>query len=343
MLAWQLLTGATVFVLTGALYSLTIYMTSGRATSEWQPTIINFSLKGILSLPVYWLLFVKFAKVPIGKRLFIHLATAPAYVGCWLIAYHFVCRIFGYGYLQGNAIWWDVFIPLLLYLIQFGIIHAYDYYRRLELKLESEKELQHLVHQGELNALKAQIQPHFLFNTLNSISASLPAAAEHGREMIARLADTFRYSMRSIESDLIPLQEELNFIKDCLELESERFRDRLHYTIDVDTDLASLRIPPMLLHPLVENAVKHGIAGKVGGGEIRLHIYQTDGLVHFEVIDTGAGFRIPPDESLFARGIGLRNVRARLRGLYQVELTIQPHIPAGARIRFAIPKKALMV
>jgi LytS/YehU family sensor histidine kinase len=224
-----------------------------------------------------------------------------------------------------------------VYFIQFAIFHAYDYWHQTIRQQEKEKALLRLAHTAELHTLKAQIQPHFLFNTLNSISASVPSSQEHTRTLIAQLADVFRFAMNVTDKESIPLEKELQFIRNFLALEQQRFGDRLTVSYNVDETLAGYPVPPMLLQPLVENAIKHGIAGSVEGGHIALTIQRNAGQVHFEISDTGKGINGTPQEKLFGKGIGLDNTRQRLLRLYGSHLHISNGSPKGCLVQFSLP------
>lgn len=191
--------------------------------------------------------------------------------------------------------------------------------------------------QAELQALKAQIQPHFLFNALNRVNASLPADQEAAREMIARLADTFRYALDATRTDLVPLGNELSFLRDYLQIEQDRFAARLQVHIEAPLSLHHYRIPPMLLQPLVENAVKHGIGPCIEGGSVTIACSLRDGKLRLTVSDTGAGFDGPLHQILQSSGVGLRNTALRLEKLYNEPLLIARNATGGLQFMFDIP------
>ena len=195
-----------------------------------------------------------------------------------------------------------------LYWLLTGVVHAVHYARRYR-----ERDTQ-LV-QARLDALKAQLQPHFLFNTLNTISSLVhddPAAADR---MIARLSTLLRHSLDNTGTSEVPLREELGFVASYLEIEQTRFEDRLGVTWDVDPAALDARVPHLLLQPLVENAVRHGIAPRGAPGVVRISARRDDGLLRLEVRDDGVGFSTGPRDAA-RRGVGLPNTRARLVQLY---------------------------
>ncbi len=240
----------------------------------------------------------------------------------------------GMSRLTGTGEIWDWYIPLLFLLIQFGCFFAYRYFRENQRKLRLEGELRQAALKSELSAIKAQLNPHFLYNVFNTINASLPPENEKTRNMIAQLSDLFRYQLQASQSELVTLREELNFVKKYLDLEKARFDERLQIHIDVPEDLLDEMIPPMLLQPLVENSVKHGLSSLIDGGSITIKIKKDDGKLKFEISDTGIG--IKEKTSVFDKGIGLTNTRLRLQKMYNSRLELLDNEPRGLKIRFSL-------
>ena len=197
-----------------------------------------------------------------------------------------------------------------------------------------EGELRQAALKSELAAIKAQLNPHFLYNVFNTINASVPAENEKTRQMIAQLSDLFRYQLRATQQELVPLREELEFVKKYLDLEKSRFEDRLKITIDVPESLMKEKVPPMLLQPLVENSVKHGLASLIDGGEIHIAIRKNGEKLSFEISDTGVG--IKDKSQAFGKGLGLTNTRARLQKMYQANMELLDNSTNGLTIRFAL-------
>lgn len=319
-------------------YWLALYITSGYKSNIWRENIIDyFCLKLVLTLPLWWLYFIKWKKKSIGFKILMHAITCPLWIFCWFKSYRFIQDLRGSGYLTDDAIWWDVYIPGLVYCVQFAVFHVYDFYLQTQNQKEKEKLLMQTAYNSEVNALKAQIQPHFLFNTLNSISASVPKEMEHTRELIAKLADTFRYSLQASEQEFITLEEELNFTKITLELEQERLKKRLHIVYDIDESLLQTKVPPMLLQPITENAIKHGIAPLINGGTISISIKKINNKVNISISDTGVGVTAIIHDQIFTKGIGLRNTNLRLQKLYGESITVQKVQPTGLQFLFNIP------
>lgn len=334
---WQLLLFLAFYIFFAFQYWLALYFTTHRTFNPWKEIIIDYSLKLLLTIPVWWLHFVKWRNRPIKFRLAMHLITEPLWVAAWFYGYRLIQDFRGELYLKGTVSFWDVYIPSLIYIIQFGIFHLYDFYRQTKEQKQKEKDLMQAALNSEVNALKAQIQPHFLFNTLNSISASVPKEMEHTRELIAKLADTFRFSLKASNEEWITLEDELNFTRITLELEKERLKKRLDFAFDVDKNLLQTKIPPMLLQPITENAIKHGIAPKIEGGTITITVKKVDDKVHISITDTGIGYQDEEFEAIFSKGIGLRNTNQRLEKLFGEKILVTKNNHSGLRFSFNIP------
>ena len=190
-----------------------------------------------------------------------------------------------------------------------------------------------LLSEAELETLRAQINPHFLFNALNALYAVIPRGASHARETLVNLADIFRYALDG-KRQFVPLEEELRIVEAYLQIERLRLGDRLSTSIDLDDRARSLKVPALSIQPLVENAVKHGISAKPEGGEVRVRTAVADGRLSVEVADNGTGF--DPQEPR-ASGNGLTNVRRRLNLCYheQADFSIDSSA-AGTRVRFSV-------
>ena len=176
-----------------------------------------------------------------------------------------------------------------------------------------EQEALTLAREAEIKALKAQINPHFLFNSLNSIAALATADGVRAREMCIKLSDFLRSTLSLGEKSRISFRDELALAKAYLDVEQVRFGTRLRIELDTDGHCEGCVVPPLFLQPLVENAVKHGIAGLIDGGVIRLEAQCRDGWLHVKVTN-----QFDPDAPAPRRhGLGLQNVRGRLRALYE--------------------------
>jgi two-component system, LytTR family, sensor histidine kinase AlgZ len=178
-------------------------------------------------------------------------------------------------------------------------------------ELERERALK-LATEAQLASLESRIHPHFLFNTLNSISSLIPEDPARAERLVEQMAALLRFSLDANQSGLVPLASELKIVADYLDIERARFGDRLRYQIDVPADLNESRIPPLSLQTLVENSVKHAIATDRAGGEIRITCARADGLCRVEVSDPGPEFQLESAPS----GHGLDNLKDRLSALF---------------------------
>ncbi len=185
---------------------------------------------------------------------------------------------------------------------------------RLKLRtqeLERERALK-VATEARLAALEARLHPHFLFNTLNSISSLIPADPERAERLVERMAALLRFSLESHQSGLVDLTQEMQIVRDYLEIEQARLGDRLQYRLEAPEDLEGLQVPPLSVQTLVENSVKHAIAPNRQGGEILVRVGRENGHVRVEVADTGPGFAIETAPA----GHGLDNLRRRLEALF---------------------------
>jgi two-component sensor histidine kinase len=185
-----------------------------------------------------------------------------------------------------------------------------------ERQLLREQELAALASRAELRALRAQINPHFLFNALNAIAGWIRTEPEFADETVAQLAEVFRYTLQRSQIEWVQVREEMDFIRSYLAVERARFRDRLEIEIEVEPAVNSLQIPAMMIQPLVENAIKHGASQVTTKGQVKVTIYRDACVIHIEVTDNGPGF--PPAFILESAGSGhgLWNVSERLKGYY---------------------------
>ncbi len=186
-------------------------------------------------------------------------------------------------------------------------------------ELERERALK-LATEAQLASLESRIHPHFLFNTLNSISSLIPEDPERAERLVVQMAALLRFSLDANQAGLVPLAAELKVVADYLEIERARFGERLRYQIDVGPDLETARVPPLAVQTLVENSVKYAVAPNRAGGEIRIAGTRENGCVRVAVSDQGPGFAL---ESAPA-GHGLDNLKDRLAALFgdQAALTL---------------------
>jgi two-component system, LytTR family, sensor kinase len=199
-------------------------------------------------------------------------------------------------------------------------------------------EMRRLVTQAELRALQSQINPHFLFNALNTLYGVIPRNAPKARQTVLNLAEIFRYFLQS-EKTFIPLSEELEIVRAYLEIERLRLGPRLETRIEIDDAALDAPIPILSIQPLVENAIKHGVAAKTGPGVLELSVVARGGEVRIAVRDTGPGMEFAKEApSSSGPGVGLANVRRRLQLCFgpKADLAIQSS-EEGTSVEFAVP------
>lgn len=333
---------ALLYVFNAVLYSVTLTysMLYNKELNYWQEVLwqlkrmsIDGSVKAILTIPVWFLIFKVLLNKPLIFRVILHIPFAFIFAFGFRFIFYSISDAWAWPHLGGYGAVWDLYIPILFYFIQFGVFHAMEYHQQ---KLE-EKNRNALLLQAktkmELQALKAQLNPHFLYNVFNTINASIPKELESTREMIGELSDLFRFHLEASRKDRIKLKQELDFIRKYLNLEAARFGDRLKWDFDVDPELYDCQIPPLLMHPLVENAVKHGIGPCIKGGKLWVKIGRHKNRLLFEIGDNGAGVDI---FKLGTSGTGLANTRERLFKGHNEKLEIESFPQKGFKARFGL-------
>lgn len=224
---------------------------------------------------------------------------------------------------------------MLIYALIVAVVTAFEHGRRARERDVAAARLEGELARAQMHALQAQIQPHFLFNTLNTISM----AVRQGRDavavrMMARLSGVLRRSMDAATRPETSLGRELEFVRDYLQIEQCRLEERLSLQWDVDDTLLDMAVPAMLLQPLVENAVRHGVSGVAEGGEITVRAARRNGFLSLTVEDSGSG--LAPDAK---PGVGLGNVRSRLETRYGsgAGLTVEGREGGGTTARIILP------
>ncbi len=342
---------AALWSLVGLAFASQIYLSSnflGRSIT-WGEAIGNaledWYVYGLLSLPVLWL--ARRFPPERGSRWAVagvHLAAALVF------SLVYVSVRAGVGVVNGwiageSATFAEVFRPLLVHtfpynLLIYGVIfsgsHALDYYRKYHERTVQTLELEKHLTEARLQALLHQLKPHFLFNTLNGIASLMHTDVEAADTMLVRLSELLRLTMSQTGAPETSLRDEISFLRRYLEIEQIRFRDRLEVVIAVDEDALDARVPSLILQPIVENAVRHGIEPHARTGRIELRGAREAGSIILTVCDNGGGI---PATGLARQGIGLANSRARLTELYgtrhRFELTNRPG--GGLSVLMVIP------
>jgi two-component system, LytTR family, sensor kinase len=248
----------------------------------------------------------------------------------------------------------SAFVPLLLkgfhggvlqYWIVLGVQWGVLYYRRYQersrelLKFELRaSELESQLMRAQLSALKMQLQPHFLFNTLNAITVLVrQQKSKDAVQMLGYLGDLLRGVLEDVDAHEVSLRRELEYLQLYLAIEQVRFADRLRIEVEVDPATHEARVPQLILQPIVENAVRHGIGRSSSAGRILIRASKIEGAVELRVEDDGPG--LSPSDSIKDRGVGLANTRARLQQLYgdDAKLEIENCNRGGVVVTMSIP------
>jgi two-component system LytT family sensor kinase len=228
---------------------------------------------------------------------------------------------------------------IVYYWLLVGVGHGLRWYRYYRQRESDAAELGRRLVQAELHLLKSQLHPHFLFNTLHAISALMHRDVRAADRMLARLSQLLRVALDYSGTHEVSLQEELDFLEPYIEIEQVRLGDRLNVTMDIEPATLDAKVPHMILQPIVENAIRHGIAPRASPGSIAISA-RTDGdLLVLEVQDDGPG--LAPGRTA-AGGLGLANTRARLAQLYGDRFSFDPHNGGGGfRVRMRIPYRSV--
>ena len=218
-----------------------------------------------------------------------------------------------------NIIRFEFLDDFMVYLAVLGAALARDYFLRYQARLEETTRLQSQaarleaqLAEARLDALRTQLNPHFLFNTLNAVSTLVERDPRGVRRMIARLSELLRHTLDETDEQEIPLDRELDLLRRYLEIMEVRFQGRLAVTMNIAEDVRDALVPNLVLQPLVENALKHGATGAEGEGHVEVSARRDGNLVHLEVRDNGPG----PIASSTSSGVGIKNTVARLEQLY---------------------------
>ena len=220
---------------------------------------------------------------------------------------------------------------VVLYATILLVSHTLDSREQLALQQTETARLNEQLSKAQLNSLRNQIEPHFLFNTLNAIAGLVREKRNDAAvNMIAGLSDFLRRVLEDSNRHEVPLEEELDFALKYLDIQKVRFGERLRVSVSVPTELLPAPVPSLILQPMVENAIKHGIAHRVQGGAIQITALRSNGRLTLSVYNDGP--KLPDGGDKTRSGIGISNVRTRLQSLYGTafDLTMRNHEPAGA-------------
>ena len=334
----RLLFGFCVWTLLGTSFALSTYLGARQDNVQisWKRLLsgylADFLLWGMIS-PLIFRLAKRFElRAHFPRNLLLHIAVSiflsfvvlsaavPLY---WYLGYPNLTRsptllalyrnsAFSiYYFHQGLTIYWTTLV----------VAHAIQYYRGLREGETRASELATQLAQAQLQALRMQINPHFLFNTLNSIAALLHKDVEAADRMIARLGDFLRLTLKTSDDQIVNFEQELEFLKCYLEIEHTRFQDRLVIAMEVEPQALPVKVPNLILQPIVENAIRHGVARQSTSGHITIRAFRKNGRLIMQVEDNGPGLTTVSNGPI--SGIGLSNTRARLERFYGEDYDLQ--------------------
>ena len=295
----------------------------------------DFIISFIVSIPIWYVTVVLLKKYSFQFRLATHIFFLPLYLFLCYNGQYVVKDFFGWAmFWGGKKAVWTLYNLMLFYLVQFALIFAYNFFKKFKQEEKEKFELRETALKSELIALKTQLNPHFLHNLFNSINASLPPENEKTRELIVLLSDLFRYQNFASQQEYVTLKEEIHFIDIYLQLMKVRLKERLNYKFEIPIELNSFKIAPMLLQPLVENAVTHGIAPKIEPSSLFIKAEILGHNIILTIEDTGQGINIK--DLSFSKGIGLSNTKKRVLKIYKSDLKIENILPTGTKISLTI-------
>ena len=225
----------------------------------------------------------------------------------------------------------------MTYLFLVGLAHALEFRRESERRAVDSAQLETRLVEAQLQALQRQLHPHFLFNTLNAIAGLMRTDVDAADGMMDRLGDLLRMTLNTSNVQEVPLKEELEMLQKYLDIEQLRFGSQLTVQMDLEPETLDAQVPNFLLQPLVENAVRHGIAPHASAGRLLIKAVRIGDRLMIEITDSGAG--VPPHRlTLLNQGVGLANTRARLEHLYRGDHSLLfANVEEGFRVSISIP------
>lgn len=300
--------------------------------------IERLNLLGKIALHLLLSVAVAIAQLVLESAVLLRLHVFPTIMSTFVGTFGFLLII---GFHQGVITYWTILG------VQYGIRYYHSDRERKQQALRLElraSELQSQLMQAQLGALKMQLQPHFLFNTLNAIMVLVrQQKTRPAEDMLAHLSDLLRCVLEDVEAQEVPLRRELEYLQLYLSIEQVRFQDRLRVEIAADPALIEAAVPQMALQPIVENAIRHGVGRSSSAGRIKISATRASDTLELRVQDDGPGFLAQEprfrDDSIANKGIGLSNTRARLQQLYgdHAHLLTENDPGGGAIVTLVLP------
>jgi two-component sensor histidine kinase len=324
--------GFVVWTLLGVSFAIRSYLTGlqNNSNPSWKATLsaflTDFYLWGLVS-PLIFLLARRFELWRhFPRNVLIHVVSSLVFSTVVLMLTGPVYWYVGYPNLARTPTMYSLFrvivfspyyfhTAITIYWTTLIVAHASQYYRGLREEETRAARLATQLAQAQLRALEMQIHPHFLFNTLNSISALLHQDVEAADRMIAQLGSFLRLTLGRSIDQTIPFAQELEFLSCYLEIERTRFHDRLMVDMDVEPRALEVKVPNLILQPIVENAIRHGVARQTTAGRISIRAFREQDRLIMQVADNGPGLETNGGSNS-SSGIGLSNVKARLGQCY---------------------------
>ena len=278
-----------------------------------------------------------------GWHLGAAVAFSAAHTTLMAVSRHFLAPILGLGPYDYGIMSYRYPMEFSNDLVAFSLIttlyYFFERYRMAQAQQLAAAELQTKLAQAQLENLRLQLQPHFLFNTLNTISSVMYEDVRAADQMINQLSELLRLTLRGSRAHEISLEDELQIARLYLDLMQKRYENKIRIRYEVDEKLTSSLVPQLILQPLLENSLRHGM--KAGSAEMELLVgaQQENGSLVLRIADTGAGLETPDNSAIFGKGLGLSNIRDRLAQLYgdQQELTISNRASGGTEVSIRLP------
>jgi two-component system LytT family sensor kinase len=318
-----------VSVTQGVLYLYLLHLPLTVVIADSLISSLMFGFLGLLAW--YPTRYIPFQKQSPIYSILAHVVAGIVVLGAWvLITMVLLNALFAYQekYIEflNQTLAWRAMLGALIYLVLVLIYYLVSNSQKLQERLQQEERLRGMVRDAELNMLKSQINPHFLFNSLNSIASLTMSNPDEAREMIIRLSDFLRYSLKHRENEYVPLREELGRMKDYLAIEKVRFGEKLQYEFIIRGECEAFLVPTMIFQPLFENAIRHSVYESVDPVTIRFSCIQEQESMK-AVITNDYDPGVP---SRKGTGVGLQNVRQRItlayKGMGSVEWTAQDSV-----------------
>jgi two-component system sensor histidine kinase AlgZ len=324
---------------------------SFRPGSGWQRLAAQFGyaliyancIGGILSATMP-LTFRRTMEWPAAKKWLARLAVVVAVTTVGSMLAGLIMRMLIQDYDYWSEFWVSSRISLILSVTVTAFVSTYETYKAkleasaIELKtkeLERERALK-LATEARLSSLESRLQPHFLFNTINSVSSLIHEDPVKAEQLLSRMAALLRFSLDSTRAGLVPLEQELRVVKDYLEIEKTRFESRLQYEINVPESLLGTAVPPLAIQTLVENSVKYAVAPRRQGASIQVRARQQNDALIVSVIDDGPGF----DSSSLMAGHGLDHLQERLAAIFKDAARLEIRgAPGSTEVRLSMPMR----